>query len=102
MSAQGQGFTFEPVYDETLNEVEFRLRCLREVLKDDSLAFQRKNIEFLIHYYENGGEIPPQGKTMWPVDSKVVEKSPERLSKPSAMWAEEAPPIQLSHFGESI
>jgi hypothetical protein len=91
MSTQGQGqaTTIAPAYigTSTIN-AEFKLRYLRELLKDESAQFQRKNIEFLIHYYENGGEIPPPGQTMWLLDGKVVDKMPEKVSKGSAMWAE--------------
>ena len=86
---QGQGITFAPACIEPsiVNE-EFKLRYFREWLEDESLQFQRKNIEFLIHYYENGGKVPPLGKSMWLLDGKVVDKIPEKVSKGSAMWAE--------------
>ena len=67
LSTQGQeqGITFAPVCIRTfIVDAEFKLRYLRDVLKDESLQFQRKNIEFLIHYYENGGKVHPLGKTM--------------------------------------
>jgi hypothetical protein len=57
-------------------------------LEDESLQFQRKNIEFLIHYYENGGKLPLPGQTMWLLDEKVVDKMPEKVFEGSAMWAE--------------
>jgi hypothetical protein len=91
MSTQGQGqaIVFAPACIGTsIVDAEFKLRYLREVLKDESLQFQRKNIEFLIHYYENGGKVPPLGQTMWLLDGKVVDKMPEKVSKGSAMWAE--------------
>jgi hypothetical protein len=91
MSTQGQGqaITFAPACIGTsIVDAEFKLRYLREVLEDESLQFQRKNIEFLIHYYENGGKVPPLGQTMWLLDGKVVDKMPEKVSKGSAMWAE--------------
>jgi hypothetical protein len=64
MSTQGQGqsITFAPAYiGISIVDAEFKLRHLREDLKDESSQFQRKNIEFLIHYYENGGKIPAPG-----------------------------------------
>ena len=93
MSTQGQGpgqpIKFAPACIGTsIIDAEFKLRSLREVLKDESLQFQRKNIEFLIHYYENGGKVPPLGQTMWLLDGKVVDKMPEKVSNGSAMWAE--------------
>jgi hypothetical protein len=91
MSTQGQGqaITFAPACIGTsIVDPEFKLRYLREVFEDESLQFQRKNIEFLIHYYENGGKAPPLGQTMWLLDGKVVDKMPEKVSKGSAMWAE--------------
>ena len=57
-------------------------------VEDESLQFQRKNIEFLIHYYENGGKVPPPGQSMWLLDGKVVDKMPEKISEGSAMWLE--------------
>ena len=65
------------------------LRCLRKELKDESLQDQRKNIEFLIRYYENGGKIPAPGQTIWLLDGKVVDKLPEEIPEGSAVWAEE-------------
>jgi hypothetical protein len=86
---QGQAITFAPACIGTsIVDAEFKLRYLRELLKDESLQFQRKNIEFLIHYYENGGKVPPLGQTIWLLDGKVVNKMPEKVSKGSAMWAE--------------
>jgi hypothetical protein len=90
MSTQGQGITFAPASIGTsIVDAEFKLRYLREELKDESLQFQRKNIEFLIHYYENGGKAPASGQTIWLLDGKVVDKMPEKIPKGSAMWAEE-------------
>jgi hypothetical protein len=92
MSTQGQGqsIIFAPacIGPSEVDE-EFKLRRLREELKDESYQFQRKNIEFLIHYYENGGKLPAPGQTIWLVDGKVVDKEPEELPKGSVMWAEE-------------
>jgi hypothetical protein len=90
MSTQGQGITFAPAcpVPSIVNE-EFKLRCFREWLEDESLQFQRKNIESLIHYYENGGKIPAPGQPMWLLDGKVVDKRPEKVPKGSAMWSEE-------------
>jgi hypothetical protein len=79
---QGQGITFAPAYIGTsIVDAEFKLRYFREWLEDESLQFQRKNIEFLIHYYENGGKIPAPGQTMWLLDGKVVDKRPEEVPK---------------------
>jgi hypothetical protein len=87
---QGQGITFAPACIGTsIVDEEFKLRYLRKSLEDESFQFQRKNIEFLIHYYENGGKIPAPGQTMWLLDGKVVNKMPEKVSKGSAMWPEE-------------
>jgi hypothetical protein len=64
---------------------------LHQALEDNSpFSFprQRKNIEFLIHYYENGGEVPPPGQVMWLLDGKVVGEMPRELPEGSAMWRE--------------
>jgi hypothetical protein len=102
MSAQGQGqsITFAPACIGTsIVDEEFKLRYFREWLKDESLQFQRKNIEFLIHYYENGGKIPAPGQTMWLLDGKVVDKRPEKVPKGSAMWSEEVClPLTLTYY----
>jgi hypothetical protein len=81
MSTQGQGqgqaITFTPAYIGTsIVDAEFKLRYLRKALEDGSIQSQRqrKNIEFLIHYYENGGKVPSPGQTMWLVDGKVVDR----------------------------
>jgi hypothetical protein len=88
--AQGQAITFSPPYIGTsIVDEEFKLRHLREDLEDESYQFQRKNIEFLIHYYENGGKIPAPGQTIWLLDGKVVDKEPEEIPEGSVVWAEE-------------
>jgi hypothetical protein len=94
MSTQGQkrAITFAPACIGTsLVDAEFKLGYLRKALKDESFLSQRqrKNIEFLIHYYENGGKLPPPGQTMWLLDGKVVDKMPEKIPEGSAVWAEE-------------
>ena len=92
MSTQGQGqsITFAPAYEGTSEvDAEFKLRHLREELEDESYQFQRKNIEFLIHYYENGGKIPAEGQTIWLLDGKVVDKEPEEIPEGSVVWAEQ-------------
>jgi hypothetical protein len=94
MSTQGQGqaITFAPACIGTsIVDAEFKLGYLRKELEDKSIYCQRqrKNIEFLIHYYENGGKVPPPGQTMWLLDGKVVDKMPEKIPEGSAMWAEE-------------
>ena len=95
MSTQGQGqsITFAPACIGTsiVNE-EYMLRCLRKELKDESLQDQRKNIEFLIRYYENGGKIPAPGQTIWLLDGKVVDKKPMEIPEGSVVWAEEVCP----------
>jgi len=91
MSTQGQGqaITFAPACIGTsIVDAEFKLGYLRKALDDEEFQFQRKNIEFLIHYYENGGKLPAAGQTMWLLDGKVVDKMPEKIPKGSAMWAE--------------
>jgi hypothetical protein len=91
MSTQGQGqaITFAPACIGTsIVDAELKLRYLREVLQGESLQSQRKNIKFLVYYYENGGKVPPLGQTMWLLDGEVVDKMPEKVSKGSAMWAE--------------
>jgi hypothetical protein len=102
MSTQGQGqsITFAPACMGTSEvDEEYMLRHLREELEDDELQFQRKNIEFLIHYYENGGKVPPPGQTMWLLDGKVVDKRPEKVPKGSAMWSEEVClPLTLTYY----
>jgi hypothetical protein len=78
-----------PGYTEAFTvEVESKLRYLRKVLEED--AFQRKNIELLIHYYQNGGEVPPPGQVMWLLDGEFVDEIPEKVSEGSAAWAEAA------------
>ena len=87
---QGQGRTFAPACIGTSEvDEEFKLRRLREELEDECYQFQRKNIEFLIHYYENGGKVPAPGQTMWLLDGKVVDKEPEEIPEGSVVWAEE-------------
>ena len=87
---QGQRITFAPACIGTsIVDEEYQLRCLRKELEDEEFQFQRKNIEFLIHYYENGGKIPAPGQTMWLLDGKVIDKKPEEIPKGSVMWAEE-------------
>jgi hypothetical protein len=103
MSTQGQGqsITFAPARIGTsIVDAEFKLRYLRKSLEDESLQFQRKNIEFLIHYYENGGKLPAPGQTIWLLDGKVVDKMPERVSKGSAIWAEDVclPPTLTYYY----
>jgi hypothetical protein len=58
-------------------------------LRMNHINFQRKNIEFLIHYYENGGKVPAPGQTIWLLDGKVVDKEPEEIPEGSVIWAEE-------------
>ena len=96
---QGQGITFAPACPvPSIVDEEFKLRRLREELKDESYQFQRKNIKFLIHYYENGGKVPPPGQTMWLLDGKVIDKMPEKIPKGSTVWAEEVClPLTLTH-----
>jgi hypothetical protein len=87
---QGQSIIFAPAYEGTSEvDEEFQLRHLREELEDESLQFQRKNIEFLIHYYENGGKVPAPGQTIWLLDGKVVDKEPEEIPEGSVVWAEQ-------------
>ena len=87
---QGQGITFAPATIGTsIVDAEFKLRYLRMSLEDEALQFQRKDIEFLIHYYENGGKLPAPGQTMWLLDGKVVNKMPEKIPKGSVLWSEE-------------
>jgi hypothetical protein len=93
MSTRGQGrsVTFAPApacIGTSIVDAKFKVRYLRKALEDESLQFQRKNIEFLIHYYENGGELPPPGQTMWLLDGEVIDKMPEGIPKGSALWAE--------------
>jgi hypothetical protein len=97
---QGQGITFAPACPiPSIVDEEFKLRYFRESLEDESLQFQRKNIEFLIHYYKNGGKIPAPGQTMWLLDGKVVDKRPERVPKGSVMWCEEVClPLTLTYY----
>jgi hypothetical protein len=101
MSTQGQGqtITFAPACIGTsIVDEEYKLRHLREELEDESYQFQRKNIEFLIHYYENGGKVPAPGQTIWLLDGKVVDKEPEEIPEGSIVWAEEVClPSTLTH-----
>jgi hypothetical protein len=93
MSIQGQkqAITFAPACIGTsIVDAEFKLRYLRKSLEEDeALQYQRKNIEFLIHYYENGGKVPAPGQTMWLLDGKVVDKMPETIPEGSALYPEE-------------
>jgi len=50
---QGQGIPFAPACIGTPFDAETKLHYLREVLEDESLALEHKNIEFLIQCYEN-------------------------------------------------
>jgi hypothetical protein len=87
---QGQKIAFAPACSGTSEvDEEYMLRCLREELEDESYQFQRKNIEFLIHYYENGGKIPAPGQTIWLLDGKVVDKEPVEIPEGSVVWAEQ-------------
>jgi hypothetical protein len=87
---QKQSITFAPAYIGTsIVDEEFKLRRLREELRDESYQFQRKNIEFLIRYYENGRKIPAPGQTIWLLDGKVVDKEPEEIPEGSVVWVEE-------------
>jgi hypothetical protein len=97
---QGQGITFAPAcIAPFIVDTEFKLRYLREGLKDKSLQFQRKNIEFLIHYYENGGKVPAPGQIMWLLDGKVIDKRPEKVPKGSAIYPEEVClPLTLTYY----
>ena len=56
----------------------FNLKSLRDLLKDPSVEaqYKHKNIEFLVHYYKNGGK-PPRGQITWLLDGKIVDKEPE-------------------------
>jgi hypothetical protein len=92
MSTQGQrqSITLAPACIGTsIVDEEYKLRHLREELEDEELQFQRKNIEFLIHYYENGGKVPAPGQTIWLLNGKVVDKEPMEIPEGSVMWAEE-------------
>ena len=99
--AQGQAITFAPATIGTsIVDAEFKLGYLRKALDDGSIQSQRqrKNIEFLIHYYENGGNVPPPGQTMWLLDGKVIDKMPEKIPEGSTVWAEEVClPLTLTH-----
>jgi hypothetical protein len=101
MSTQGQGqtITFAPACIGTsIVDEEYKLRHLREELEDESYQFQRKNIEFLIHYYENGGKVPAPGQPIWLLDGKVVDKEPEEVPEGSVVWLEEVClPLILTH-----
>jgi hypothetical protein len=104
MSTQGQGqaITFAPARIGTsIVDAEFKLGYLRKAHEDESFLSQRqrKNIEFLIHYYENGGKVPPPGQTMWLLDGKVVDKMPEKIPEGSAVWSEEVClPFALTYY----
>jgi|SRR5271170_2804607 len=102
MSTQSQVTTISLADLGTQKEIEFRIQSLRRDLEDETLAFQRKNIEFLIHYYENGGKIPPRGQIMWLLDGKVVDKMPETVFRPSALWAERAALMQMTMVGTMV
>jgi hypothetical protein len=91
MSTQGQGksITFLPACIGTsIIDTEYKLRHLREELEEESYQFQRKNIEWLIHYYENGGKVPAPGQPIWLLDGKVVDKEPIEIPKGSVVWVE--------------
>ena len=97
-AAHGQAITFSPAIQGTDDLVTLKLCFLRRLLENDSYEVQRhrENILFLIHYYENGGEPPPRGQTMWLVDGKVVDQKPVFPVMGSAIWPEEGPfPQQL-------
>jgi hypothetical protein len=91
MSTQGQGksITFLPAYIGTsIIDAEYKLRHLREELEDESYQFQRKNIEWLIHYYENGGKVPAPRQPIWLLNGKVVDKEPMEIPEGSVVWVE--------------
>jgi hypothetical protein len=103
MSTQGQGqrITFSPgCIGTSIVDAAFKLRYLRKSLEEDeALQYQRKNIEFLIHYYENGGKVPAPGQTMWLLDGKVVDKMPETIPEGSAIYPEEVClPLTLTYY----
>lgn len=65
-----------------------RIHDLELSLNDEILARQRKNIEFMIRYYKNGGELPAQGKSIWVLDGKMIDHMPTRLAEGSVLWEE--------------
>ena len=57
--------------------IAFKLRDLRAGLDDKSslsAPLQRKNLEFLIRYYENGGSIPVGDQVMWILDGNANQE----------------------------
>ncbi|KAK1762911.1 hypothetical protein QBC33DRAFT_550947 [Phialemonium atrogriseum] len=94
-----QPLCFSPAIQGHFDLVAFKLKLMREALEDNVMVWQRhrKNILFLIDYYENGGEVPPPGKTMWIFDGKVVDQPPTPpWPVTSAAWAEEGLGFQLA------
>ncbi|OAA60455.1 hypothetical protein SPI_05579 [Niveomyces insectorum RCEF 264] len=67
-----------------------KLARLRKTLDEDATAarVQRKNIEFLIRYYENGGRVPQPGETIWLVDGRIVPERPKAYVPGAQVWPE--------------
>jgi len=96
MSAQGkqteersERITFAPACVGNFDLVKFKLEYLQELLNEDSIEArrQRKNIEYLINYYKNGGKPPEPSQIIWLVDGVVVDEMP-RGSTGEAIWRE--------------
>lgn len=77
--------------------VAFKLDALRKLLDPAAVSvgfdprdvpLQRKNIEFVIKYYENGGQIPSQGQYMYILDGQLVDKRPVPVPEGSILWVE--------------
>ena len=93
--------TFLPSFTEPpIINAQSRLRQLREMLLDESIAFQHNNISFLIQLYESGQLPPAPGKEVWIMDGKIVDGplAPEEFPKGAVLWVEVHLLLILSYY----
>jgi hypothetical protein len=81
--------TFSPACTEPIiMNTEQRIRQLHKILLDDSLAFQRENVMFVLHLYEIGHLPKPGMERTWVLNGKVVDRLPDKIPQGSAVWVE--------------
>lgn len=73
--------------------IDLKVRSFRSILEPTSPFYDtkdKKNIEFLIEYYQNNGEPPTLEQPMWVHDGKRVslEESEKLRIKGEAVWEE--------------
>ena len=93
---------FSPAYiGPSIEElVEQRVRWLRDMLSDKSVAHQPKNIEFAISLYERG-QLPSAAKpTLRIMDGKVLDgpPTPHDIQKGTVLWVEVRLTFILSYY----